>query len=257
MKKTMRLWIVMGVCLAMPVTGQAAGSKITPEEFEQMRQSQQEIQQKLADMTNTVNQARQEFQQIKGTIEESSHFNTEHRTQIQNLEEEVRTLQDRIHVLSLQINDILSGKITPNLSQKQKEEADAYFLGLSAYNADKLTSARDIWSNFLRTYPKSSWKPHTFFWIGETYYRAGEYQKAVQAYQQVVQGSPQGLWFRRALFKQGMSFFNMKDYDSASAFFTKVATEYPKTTEGWRAQEYGHKAAEILKQQSAAKALPK
>jgi len=245
--------VVVLVSLVLPVA--AKSEKISAEELAEIRDTQQVTQQKLAEMANLVNRFREEFQAIKGSIDENSYFNSQQRTQIEALEEEVRTLQDRLHLLSLEINDIIEGKMKPGLTEKQKAEADAYLLALDAYNADKLSAARDLWQGFLQKYPRSRFKPNAFYWIGETHFRVADYGNAIKAYQFVVESNPSSPWLRRAIFKQGVSFFELKDYESALAFFTKVALDYPKTSEAWRAQEYQKKTQSILKAQEAAKAI--
>src|SRR3989338_1557143 len=118
--------VVVLVSLVLPVA--AKSEKISAEELAEIRDTQQVTQQKLAEMANLVNRFREEFQAIKGSIDENSYFNSQQRTQIEALEEEVRTLQDRLHLLSLEINDIIEGKMKPGLTEKQKAEADAYLL---------------------------------------------------------------------------------------------------------------------------------
>lgn len=250
--------IVMVIAFAggWALVAQARTDKIDPEALEQIRASQEVTQQKLATAMNELQQIRQAFQESRGNIESSSHVAGSNAEQLNALEEEVRGLRDAVALLSTQVSDLLTGKTTPKLAQQQKAEMDAYFLGLDAYNAGRVDTARELLQGFVAKYPKSAWKPNVLYWIGETHFRVGHYEKAISAYQSVVQSYPQSPWVKRALFKQGVSFFQLKEYESSLAFFSKVAQAYPKSSEGFRALDYKQKAEGILNTEKAAKVLP-
>ncbi len=221
-------------------------------EIEALKQNQTEIRAQLAEAINLVNQARQEFSTIRGTLDESAYFGRTHNERIATLEEMIRTLQEQIGALSLQLNDLIKGAVDPKVVGKRKEEADAFLLGLQAFNAGNLKAARETLDSFMKRYPKSEWTPNALYWSGETLYRQGAYREAVAAYQKVVERYPQSTWTRQAVYKQGVSFYELNDYDSAQLFFEKVLVSYRRTAEAFEAERYKKDIEAKLAEQKAA-----
>lgn len=244
------LFFVLGFNVWPVFQSGEAKSKVSAETLEQIELSQEETQRKLAEAMNLLEQMRQEFQQYRGSIDQGVYLGNRHQLEIEALQGEMKTLQDHLHLLSAQLDEILEAKFDPKLLGRAKTEADAYLLGLEAYNAGNFKSALQTWKNFLLKYPKSRWKPGALYWIAEIDFQQGNYQAAIQGYQKVIQAFPTSDWTAKALFKQGLSFFKLQDYESALAFFEKVSIDYRKSGEGWRAVQYEQDIRSILEERA-------
>ena len=73
--------------------------------------------------------------------------------------------------------------------------------------------------------------------MGEIYYREKWYAEAIMEYQKVIEDYPDGNKVPAALYKQGLSFYNLEDETNARFFLQEVINKYPTSNEAKAARE--------------------
>jgi len=82
-----------------------------------------------------------------------------------------------------------------------------------------------------KLFPKSEYSDNAQFWIGECYYFEKKYERAIVEYDKIVKNFPDGEKVPYALLKQGLSFLNLGDKQSARLLLQQVIKDYPNTSQ--------------------------
>ena len=117
---------------------------------------------------------------------------------------------------------------TPASTPSAREKAlydDAY----SAFKRGNFKAAKDKFKKFIATFPNSTYKVNSQFWIGECYYKIGDYAEAIIKYDEIIASSPHHQKAASALLKQGFAFLKLGDATDGKLILNKVITNYPKS----------------------------
>jgi tol-pal system protein YbgF len=96
--------------------------------------------------------------------------------------------------------------------------------------------AKDMWAEFAQKYPEHELVPNAIFWQGESYYQMREYARAVLKYQEVIDNHKDSTKYRAALLKQGISFMRLGRVKAGRLLLQDVVDKFPDSPEGKRAQ---------------------
>ncbi len=113
---------------------------------------------------------------------------------------------------------------TPSAREKALYD-DAY----STFKRGNFKAAKDKFKKFITTFPNSSYKVNSQFWIGECYYKIGDYAEAIIRYDEIIASSPHHQKAASALLKQGFAFLKLGDATDGKLILNKVITNYPKS----------------------------
>jgi len=117
---------------------------------------------------------------------------------------------------------------TPATTPSAREKAlydDAY----STFKRGNFKAAKDKFKKFISTFPNSTYKVNSQFWIGECYYKIGDYAEAIIKYDEIIASSPHHQKAASALLKQGFAFLKLGDATDGKLILNKVITNYPKS----------------------------
>ncbi len=234
--KTLITIVILVIC-----TGARADD--VKDKLDKLSQTIQQIQndsiqrnEKVAAALATIEQVKQEYQAIQGTIDANSHL-------IRGQQEEMmsfkRDLGDRLAAIEekLEIYDRQITKAVEKVAPKAANEAESYQKGLDlVQNSDFLTAVASF-RGFMKAYPKSDLAGNAQYWIGECYYALKDYPKAIREFEVVVAKYPGSDKVAGAILKQGYSFAEMGMPDDAKLFLNKVIKAYPNSDEAARARE--------------------
>lgn len=115
---------------------------------------------------------------------------------------------------------------SPEKQDMEKGYNEAY----EAFKAGKYPESRNLFEKFLAVHGKSEYGDNAQFWIGETYFFEKDYERAILEYEKVIKNYPQGNKVPNALLKQGLSFIELGDKNSAKLLLQRVIEEYPNTS---------------------------
>ena len=90
---------------------------------------------------------------------------------------------------------------------------------------------------FEKIYPKHSLVANAVFWQGETNYQLKEYGPAVLAYQRVIDTYSKSDKYRSAMLKQGISFGKLGKKTAAKVRLEELIKKFPKSPEADRAKK--------------------
>lgn len=191
--------------------------------------------QDVASAVSQIQTFQAEFSGVKGEVEAVSHqLQSQHEEMmrlISDLQARVQSIEEGMGTFSSQVASG-TGKTNPAAGA----EAESYQKALALANSSKYLEAAAAFTAFVDKYPKSQSTPNARFWIGECFYSARDYKRAIKEFQNFIEKSPKNQKIPEAVFKQGSSFYELGLLDEARAFFEKIVTSYPQSTEAAKAK---------------------
>ena len=118
---------------------------------------------------------------------------------------------------------------TPTIKSPSAREKALYDDAYSTFKRGNFKAAKDKFKKFIATFPNSTYKVNSQFWIGECYYKIGDYAEAIIKYDEIIASSPQHQKAASALLKQGFAFLKLGDATDGRLILNKVVTNYPKS----------------------------
>jgi len=201
--------------------------------------------QQVAEAINAMNEIRQDFRSVKGTLENSDYLRKESERVYLDLDQRVSGLEDRIGQLHNLLKD-LSAKLSapsaaapgavPAAATVSAQEVSDFQSLLNLTNARDYRNAASGFMGFLKKYPKSELNGSAQYWIAESFYSMGDYAKSISEFQILATKYPQNPRAKEAVYKQGLSFQKLNKAGEAKLFYQKVISAYPGSAEAYLAQ---------------------
>ncbi len=117
----------------------------------------------------------------------------------------------------------------PSVTTPSAREKALYDDAYSTFKRGNFKTAKDKFKKFITTFPNSTYKVNSQFWIGECYYKIGDYAEAIIRYDEIIANSPHHQKAASALLKQGFAFLKLGDATDGKLILNKVITNYPKS----------------------------
>lgn len=206
-----------------------------------------------AKINNRLDNLAEQLRQIDGRFEESGYSQEQNKNSLESIKKEIERLDLLLSDLTRRISHVeayvgLNGNSSQETSAVKDvpskstpvstvpvtsvpPETQLYNEAQRALEKDDMKTAREGFSNLLKTYPNSSHADNAQFWIGESYYREKWYQKAILEYQKVIENYPKGNKIAGAYLKQGLAFFELGEADNGTLILNELIKKFPKSTE--------------------------
>jgi TolA-binding protein len=189
----------------------------------------------IANFQNDMNLIVKKIQTINGDIGRNYKQNKDQEKLIIEAQNRLQTVEDKITALTTQLQELqIEGLLSP-VSTKRLREYKSYAKGLEYVNAAQYDKAIKSMKSFQAANKKSILKSYAEFWIAESYYMQGDYKMAIKKYQDLVHMNRHSKKLPLAIYRQGLSFYHLKRFDDAKAFFTQVIRKYPQNVEAIQA----------------------
>lgn len=188
---------------------------------------------------------------LEGRLDELNRLVPDMRTDLVNATSTVAGISDTITGLEQELSMISSqlglGQEAPAPSPEEPAEAPEaatpetltaqglYDRALSAFNDRKYEQAQNLWAEFAANYPDHELVPNALFWQGESFYQLKDYGRAVLSYQEVIERFPKSNKFASALLKQGLSFYALDKDKAGRLLLEDVIQQFPQSAEARRA----------------------
>jgi tol-pal system protein YbgF len=164
------------------------------------------------------------------------------------LGEKNKGLEDRLKGLEEKVNELIAklkeAEKTPPTKEVPSEvkgvstgAGDLYKDAYETFQKGNLEGARRKFEAFLKQYPNTELSDNAQFWIGETYYLKKDFEKAILEYEKAIAKYPEGDKVPAALFKQALSFLELKDKTNARNLLKRVMERYPNTEQAQMAKK--------------------
>jgi tol-pal system protein YbgF len=118
---------------------------------------------------------------------------------------------------------------TPSPTTPSAREKALYDDAYNTFKRGNFKSAKGKFKKFIATFPNSTYKINSQFWIGECYYKIGDYAEAIIKYDEIIASSPHHQKAGSALLKQGFAFLKLGDATDGKLILNKVITNYPNS----------------------------
>lgn len=225
----------------------------------------------LADLSASLDQMRQDLARTNSELETMRHDMAEQKRatekMLQDSDQRVQELEKRVTELNsaaktreaapptppaaVEPSAAPVKKSAPTKDSKPKDtdsEEDDYQHAIAPMrsgekpNAEALKDSETRLKAFLKSYPKSRFKPNAHYWMGEVYYRQSDYKRAIVEFEKVAESDPKHEKVAGARLKQGLSFIALKKNQTAKLFLEQVVEQFPQSQE---AQIAKRKLAEL------------
>jgi len=224
----------------------------------------QSIRQTQADLDTRLDALQTEFQRLRGSIEEGTHYAQKasddvlslgeefaanikrQERELNQLEEDMRTVKSLLGMkVSVQQNrDVFPPRRgvtqmtttvmpTGNLAKVTgiPDPEELYNDAYSKLSQKDYQGARRDFKKFLEMFPQTEYSDNAQFWIGDCYYREKRYEEAILEFEEVIKKFPNGNKLTDALLKQAFSFIAINDVNSAKLLLQKIIDKYPTSAQ--------------------------
>jgi tol-pal system protein YbgF len=220
---------------------------------------EQTLRLQMASLRQQLAGVNEEVRSLTGRIEELEHqinLRTQKESesistsqdQLEELAKSARSNDERIYRIEQYLNFETSAPAAASGStaartaptvpvKKEPSEDELYRQAKQAFDQGDSETARNLFQELLKRYPKSERSDNAQFWIGEIYYREKWYEKAILEYQKVIENYPKGNKVPASLLKQGFAFLNLGDKTNSRIILQELIRKYPQTNEAKIAQD--------------------
>lgn len=233
----------------------AVSAKEVKQELDAFKRVHEAQASNLAKAINQVQEIIAQFQSLQGQLDQSSYQNKNHQIQIEDATRRIEALEDKLIILTSQLEELKSVGLLPANQVKRLKEFQIYNVALSHINSDNYKEAINSLKAFIGKYARSPYAIYAQYWIAESYFALRDYPLAVAEFQKVVKQSPKHQKVPPSIFKQGDSFYKMNSFAEAKAFFSKLIMQFPKSLEANLAKERLQKIEEILLEKEKTKMM--
>jgi tol-pal system protein YbgF len=257
------MWIVILAATLVSFTGCVIGQKGPDPQIEELKnrmakvetdsaQTKQVVDQNLGTMADnilTFDNMQQEFEQMRGTVQESKFVQDRNNKQYQALKTYLDTqfekLDKRLLVLERQAGiktdpSLALGPVPTNLDKVpvgQKPEKGMFEEAMLNFKQKKYSVSHKKFVDFLKTYPGSEVADQAQYYVGESLFQQKNYAEAILAYEELNTKYPKSKFAPAAVLNQAISFEQMGEKVDAKLFYEKVISDYPKSPEAKIAQK--------------------
>lgn len=162
----------------------------------------------------------EQFSGLRAMVEEMG-------VSVERLQLDVRDIKTHLTTLP----PPMEGEEGAEISQSGVSVSDATIeAGISDYNRGNLTSARDLFQDYLTLYSGHARASEAQYWLAETYYSAADYEEAARQFAIVYKQYPLSTQAADALYKQGLALARFRRRDEAIEVFESVIQRFPETS---------------------------
>lgn len=237
MKKSLVILVVVGLLVA--TASQAKKGQTyeegAPLDLTNIKTAVENHGNSLATLTNQVNEILSQFQLVRGDTGRNFSKNKEQDKVLGDSQARLQVLEDQVNILTTQLAELQKEGLMDKVASQLFNEYKEYARGLQFINARDYEKAITEFKKFQEANKKSIYGSYAQFWIGEAYYMQADYPMAIKQYEEMLSRNSKSMKAPMALYRQGLSFFQLQSLDDAKAFFTKVIRSYPATVEAVQA----------------------
>ncbi|HBG45797.1 MAG TPA: tol-pal system protein YbgF [Deltaproteobacteria bacterium] len=113
--------------------------------------------------------------------------------------------------------------------ESMKDAEPMYNRGQDLFMAGRYEEARQVFTSFIKAYPRHSLSDNALYWIGEAYYTEKDFEKALEKFAEVSDKYPEENKTPDALLKAGLSLKEMGRSEQANAYFERLLSKYPSS----------------------------
>lgn len=223
----------------------ALGACMTNSEGEALRKDLEALKAQLAKAQLQAEKGRQQLQKV---LEKATGMlnrnNADVGAQVERLESNQRKISGTLETNSKTLTDLgkkfsdFQAKVDVKLerlisgapSQKQApvpvDKDKLFALAEAQLSAGKSAEGRRLLRHFLSRFASDARAARAYLLVGDTYYKEGQFAKAIQEYRSIFEHHKRSKAYPAALYKIGMSFYQLKFCSDARGFLAELQKRY-------------------------------
>ncbi len=230
---------------------------VKEDSFSAVRESQADMNSRLSQVSMGLQELRGRFEENKYSLEKTMKDSASERdllrAQITGLENQVKSLREKLNALELQskpaepAKDSSAEKPSPVPDEKAPvrpaeqgqpsekisldDRTKAYEAAYKAFKENRHKESREKFEAFIKNHPKNELTDNAQFWIAETYYAEKDYEGAILAYETVLKKYPDSEKTAGSLLKQGFAFLEIGDNKTGKIILDRLIEKFPDSRE--------------------------
>lgn len=131
-----------------------------------------------------------------------------------------------------------------NATQNQKvsqdiklKEDELFQKAHTLFQKGDYKTARTLWEEYLKRFPKGKWIGQAYFGIGETYFKEKNYEDAILSYQKLIELPGPHPQKPTAMLRQAQAFKALGDQKAYQILLKKIIKEFPTSKEASQAKK--------------------
>jgi len=196
----------------------------------------------MADASVSFDNMRQEFEVLKGSIDEEKHAKNTTTNEYKNLksylDERFAKIDKRLGTLEkkagIATTDTVGEPLPDNLGAvpvARKSEEESYQDAFAEYKKQHYDNARKLFGSFQKQFPQSPKAADAQYFIAESLFLQKNYTDAILAYDELTSKYPKSSHISQAILNQAIAFEQMGQKFDAKLFYEKVISQYPNSEE--------------------------
>jgi len=177
-------------------------------------------------LLNQVNSLQQQVQQLKGQLEEQAYqmkkLEDRSKKRYLDLDRRFARFASSADEKPVDKGSMAANGTVPTIdtSATKVTDAEAYNSSFKLIGQKKFPQAIAGFSNFVIDYPKSSYLPNAWYWLGEIYSVTGDNDQSKSAFLKVVANYPNSNKAADSMYKLGQIYAQAGDIAQAKKFLT-------------------------------------
>jgi tol-pal system protein YbgF len=189
----------------------------------------------LVDLTVQVDNMQRESAEMRGRTESLEHASEvtagRQRDLYVDLDERIRTLEERVQSASSNVSVMDGGSLAPGqLPVPGGSDRDNYQAAFELLKQQRYEPAALAFQQFLVSFPESQLADNAQYWLAESYYVTDQFEEALAQFSIVINQYSESRKVPDALLKMGYCNYELERWNDARAALARVQSEYPDTT---------------------------
>ncbi|MBW2732590.1 MAG: tetratricopeptide repeat protein [Deltaproteobacteria bacterium] len=186
-----------------------------------------------ADVGAQVDRLQRDVAKVTGATEENTKA-------LQDLSKRFADFQAKVDV---KLENLSSGAPQKKQPPVPEDKNKLFGLAQGRINAGKHQEGRRLLRHFVARFEKDARVPNAWLQLGNSYYAQGKFANAIQEYRKVIEKYKRSKVVPEALYKIGMSFYQLKYCSDARVFFSELTRRHRRHP----AAKSAHKTLKLIR----------
>lgn len=186
---------------------------------------------RMQELSNRIGDLEQSLTRINGTLESTSFELEQTKRANQQLQAQVKDLQDRLSAAEQAAGPAPQAEAGP-APAPTASPGEAFTQARELMLAGDYDAAQGAFAAYVETYPDSPKTPEARYWWGKTLSVRGAHAQAASAYIGAIRGWPKTSWAPDAVVELARSLVALKKPQDACAALAELGKRYPKAPAG-------------------------
>lgn len=189
-----------------------------------------------AEQTTRIANLETQLRTLRGSVEEVQYSQTQKAGTLESISSDISSLRRRVPPPAV-VPEKLLEEDEAGVAQLPAEISPAATSGLQALREGNYEKALSYWQDVLDLSAGTQWSAMALFWSAVAYEGANDFKKAIQFYETLIGRFPKSDRVPFSLMREAAVFLRLGDKKLARATYSKVANDYPKSSEAKIAKE--------------------